>query len=293
MFNKLRRKIDFSGYLFILPAMVFFLTFVLYPMIKGVYMSLFRFRGRNESFVGLKNYIDLMTDRVFLQSTSNTLFIVAVAVPIVVLLSLFIAINIYSKSAGVRSFFRGVFYLPAVSSVVSITVVWLWIYNPDFGILNYILRSIDVIDGNIQWLGNSSTAIYAIIIVLITTSIGQPIILYIAALGNVPVELIESAKIDGAKNWTVFRHIIWPLITPTTLYIVVTTTINSFQIFALIQLMTAGGPNYATSTVMYLVYETGIRIQDYGKASAMGVILAVIIAAISTLQFKYLNKDID
>lgn len=293
MFDKMRRRIDFSGYLFILPAMVFFLTFVLYPMVKGVYMSLFRFRGRNESFVGLKNYIDLMTDRVFLQSMSNTLFIVAIAVPIVVILSLFIAINIYNKSAVVRSFFRGIFYLPAVSSVVSITVVWLWIYNPDFGILNYILRSINVIDGNIQWLGNSSTAIYAVIMVLITTSIGQPIILYIAALGNVPVELIESAKIDGAKNWTVFRHIIWPLITPTTLYIVVTTTINSFQIFALIQLMTAGGPNYATSTVMYLVYETGIRIQDYGKASAMGVILAIIIAVISTLQFKYLNKDIE
>lgn len=293
MFDKMRRRIDFSGYLFVLPAMVFFLTFVLYPMIKGIYMSLFRFRGRNESFVGLKNYINLMTDRVFLQSMSNTLFIVAIAVPIVVILSLFIAINIYNKSAVVRSFFRGIFYLPAVSSVVSITVVWLWIYNPDFGILNYILRSINVIDGNIQWLGNSTTAIYAVILVLITTSIGQPIILYIAALGNVPVELIESAKIDGAKNWTVFRHIIWPLITPTTLYIVVTTTINSFQIFALIQLMTAGGPNYATSTVMYLVYETGIRIQDYGKASAMGVILAGIIAVISTLQFKYLNKDIE
>lgn len=293
MFDKMRRKIDFSGYVFILPAMVFFLTFVLYPMIKGVYMSLFRFRGRNESFVGIQNYINLMSDRVFLQSMSNTLFIVAIAVPIVVILSLFIAINIYNKSAVVRSFFRGVFYLPAVSSVVSITVVWLWIYNPDFGILNYVLRSINVIDGNIQWLGNSSTAIFAVIVVLITTSIGQPIILYIAALGNVPVELIESAKIDGAKNWTVFRHIIWPLITPTTLYIVVTTTINSFQIFALIQLMTAGGPNYATSTVMYLVYETGIRIQDYGKASAMGVILAIIIAVISTLQFKYLNKDIE
>lgn len=293
MFDKMRRKIDFSGYVFILPAMVFFLTFVLYPMIKGVYMSLFRFRGRNESFVGIQNYINLMSDRVFLQSMSNTLFIVAIAVPIVVILSLFIAINIYNKSAVVRSFFRGVFYLPAVSSVVSITVVWLWTYNPDFGILNYVLRSINVIDGNIQWLGNSSTAIFAVIVVLITTSIGQPIILYIAALGNVPVELIESAKIDGAKNWTVFRHIIWPLITPTTLYIVVTTTINSFQIFALIQLMTAGGPNYATSTVMYLVYETGIRIQDYGKASAMGVILAIIIAVISTLQFKYLNKDIE
>lgn len=293
MLSRFKRRNDFSAYLFIAPAMIFFLTFVLYPMYKGIELSLYRFRGRRTFFVGLDNYIKLLSDNVFIRSMTNTMFIVAIAVPIVVILSLFIAINIYNKSAAVRSFFRGVFYLPAVSSVVSITVVWLWIYNPDFGILNYILKSIHVIDGNVQWLGNSMTAIYAIIVVLITTSIGQPIILYIAALGNVPVELLESAKIDGATNWVMFKSIIWPLIIPTTLYIVVTTTINSFQIFALIQLMTAGGPNYATSTVMYLVYETGIKIQDYGKASAMGVVLAAIIAIISTLQFKYLNRDID
>ncbi|MGX7099515.1 acetylneuraminate ABC transporter permease [Globicatella sp. HMSC072A10] len=293
MLNRLKRKYDISGYLFIAPAMIFFLTFVLYPMIKGIHMSLFKFRGRRQIFVGIDNYTKLLSDNVFLRSMGNTMFIVAIAVPIVVVLSLFIAINIYNKSAAVRSFFRGVFYLPAVSSVVSITVVWLWIYNPDFGILNYVLKSMNIIDGNIQWLGNSQTAIYAIIVVLITTSIGQPIILYIAALGNVPVELLESAKIDGASNWVMFKNIIWPLIIPTTLYIVVTTTINSFQIFALIQLMTAGGPNYSTSTVMYLVYEAGIKIQDYGRASAMGVVLAAIIAIISTLQFKYLNKDIE
>lgn len=293
MLNRLKRKYDISGYLFIAPAMIFFLTFVLYPMIKGIHMSLFKFRGRRQIFVGIDNYTKLLSDNVFLRSMGNTMFIVAIAVPIVVVLSLFIAINIYNKSAAVRSFFRGVFYLPAVSSVVSITVVWLWIYNPDFGILNYVLKSTNIIDGNIQWLGNSQTAIYAIIVVLITTSIGQPIILYIAALGNVPVELLESAKIDGASNWVMFKNIIWPLIMPTTLYIVVTTTINSFQIFALIQLMTAGGPNYSTSTVMYLVYEAGIKIQDYGRASAMGVVLAAIIAIISTLQFKYLNKDIE
>ena len=150
-----------------------------------------------------------------------------------------------------------------------------------------------VIEGNVQWLGNASTAIYAVIAVLITTSIGQPIILYIAALGNVPVELLESAKIDGANNWTIFKNIIWPLIMPTTLYIVVTTTINSFQIFALIQLMTSGGPNYATSTIMYQVYEMGIKQQSFGQASAWGVVLALIIALISAVQYKYFNRDID
>lgn len=292
--QKIKKKhIDTSGYLFLLPALLFFVTFVLYPMVKGIYLSFFRFRGRNQVFYGLNHYANLMHDDIFLKSMRNTAVITLVAVPIVVMLALFIAIHIYNKHAAVRSFFRGVFYIPAISSVVSITVVWLWIYNPDFGILNYILKNVGLISENVQWLGNSKTAIYAIIAVLITTSLGQPIILYVAALGNVPEESLESARIDGAGNWVIFRKIIWPLIKPTTLYIVVTTTINSFQIFSLIQLMTAGGPNYSTSTVMYLVYETAIILQEYGKASAMGVILAVIIAIISTLQFKFLSDDVN
>lgn len=292
--QKIKKKhIDTSGYLFLLPALLFFVTFVLYPMVKGIYLSFFRFRGRNQVVYGLNHYANLMHDDIFLKSMRNTAVITLVAVPIVVMLALFIAIHIYNKHAAVRSFFRGVFYIPAISSVVSITVVWLWIYNPDFGILNYILKNVGLISENVQWLGNSKTAIYAIIAVLITTSLGQPIILYVAALGNVPEELLESARIDGAGNWVIFRKIIWPLIKPTTLYIVVTTTINSFQIFSLIQLMTAGGPNYSTSTVMYLVYETAIILQEYGKASAMGVVLAVIIAIISTLQFKFLSDDVN
>lgn len=287
-----RKNIDISGYFFLIPAMGFFLTFVLYPMISGVYLSFFKTKGRGEIFVGFDNYLNLLTNKVFIKSMRNTAVITMVAVPIVILLALFISIHIYNKSPNVRSFFRGVFYIPAISSVVSVTVVWLWIYNPDFGILNYILKNAGVIGTNVQWLGNAQTAIYAIIAVLITTSLGQPIILYVAALGNVPEELMEAARIDGANNWTVFSKIIWPSIRPTTLYIVVTTTINSFQIFSLIQLMTAGGPNYATSTVMYLVYEQAIILQEYGSASAMGVILAIIIAFVSTLQFKALSEDV-
>lgn len=287
-----KRKIDPSGYLFVLPAMLFFLTFVLYPMINGVYLSFFKTKGRGEIFVGFDNYTNLLGNKVFLKSMRNTGMITLIAVPIVIILALFIAIHIYNKNPKVRSFFRGVFYLPAISSVVSITVVWLWIYNPDFGILNYILKEGGAIANNVQWLGNAKTSIYAIIAVLITTSLGQPIILYVAALGNVPEELMEAARIDGANNWTVFTKIIWPQIKPTTLYIVVTTTINSFQIFSLIQLMTAGGPNYATSTVMYLVYEQAIILQEYGAASAMGVILAIIIGIVSTFQFKALSDDV-
>ena len=229
----------------------------------------------------------------FLQSVRNTTFITAVSVPIVIIFALFVAINIYNKNAKIRSFFRGVFYLPAISSVVSVTVVWAWIYHPQYGILNYVLKSMHLIENNIDFLGSNATAIFAIIAILITTSVGQPIILYVAALGNVPKDFIEAATIDGANKWTIFRKIIWPQIMPTTLYIVVVTTINSFQIFALIQLLTSGGPNYATSTVMYLVYSKAILEGRFGVSSAMGVILAVIIALISLVQFKVFSKEID
>lgn len=295
--NKITRfkfkKIDYSAYFFIAPAVLFFVVFVLYPMIKGIYLSLYKFRGRNVTFVGLGHYTDLLSNSIFLKSVLNTVLITAIAVPIVVAFSIFVAMNIYEKNPITRSFYRGVFYLPAISSVVSVTVVWNWIYHPKYGILNYILHSAHAINENIDWLGNPRTAIYAIIAILITTSVGQPIILYVAALGNVPKDLIEASMIDGANDINVFRHITWPMIKPTTLYIVVVTTINSFQIFALIQLLTAGGPNYATSTVMYLVYQKAIIESRFGASSAMGVMLAIIIGLISLIQFKILDFDKD
>lgn len=291
--KRMLRKIDYSAYLFVLPVMIFFTTFVLYPMIKGVYLSLYRYRGLNVKFVGFKHYIDLLNNEIFLKSTVNTALITLVAVPIVVAFSIFVAINIYEKNAFIRSMFRGIFYIPAISSVVSVTVVWNWIYHPKYGILNYLLTSTHLIDTNVDWLGNPRTAIFAIIAILITTSVGQPIILYVAALGNVPKDLIEAAKIDGATDNKVFTSIIWPMIKPTTLYIVVVTTINSFQIFALIQLLTSGGPNYATSTVMYLVYQKAILETRFGVSSAMGVLLAIVIGIISVLQFKFLTYDTD
>lgn len=269
-------------------------------MIRGLELSLYSFQKRTPVFVGLEHYKDLLFSsngatihEPFIKSLVNTVTVTAVAVPIVVVISIFVAMTIYNKHATVRSFFRGVFYIPAISSVVSVTVVWAWIYHPQYGILNYIFKSIGVINDNVDWLGNPNTALYAIITILITTSLGQPIILYVAALGNVPKELLEASEIDGATKWQVFSKITWPLIRPTTLYIVVVTTINSFQIFALIQLLTAGGPNYGTSTIMYLVYEAAIKNGDHGIASAMGIILAIIIGLISIIQFKFLSSDND
>lgn len=280
-----------TSYLFLLPALCFFVLFVLYPMGRGIYLSFFDYSLRDFSFVGLDNYRHLLTDGTFLKSMRNTVVIVLIAVPVVIAFSLFVAVNIYKKKESSRSFFRGVFYLPAVTSVVSVTVVWGWIYHPNFGILNYLTGLLGL--EPISWLGDPKTALYCIIVVLITTSVGQPIILYVASLGNVPVSYIEAAQIDRATPGQIFRKITWPMLMPTNLYIIVITTINSFQIFALIQLLTSGGPMYETSTVMYLVYETAFKLGYFGMASAMGVILAIVIGIISIIQFKYLGSDVE
>lgn len=245
------------------------------------------------TFIGIDNYIRMFNDKVFIKSLINTLIIVVGSVPIVVIFSLFVASQTYEKSAFTRSFFRCVFFLPVVTGSVAVTVVWKWIYDPLSGILNYILKAGNIIDQNISWLGDKRYALIAIIVILLTTSVGQPIILYIASLGNIDKSLVEAARVDGANEFQVFWKIKWPSLLPTTLYIVVITTINSFQCFALIQLLTSGGPNYSTSTIMYYLYEKAFKLSEYGYANTMGVFLAVLIGLISFAQFKILGNDVE
>ncbi len=189
------------------------------------------------------------------------------------------------------SFFRCVFYLPVVTGSVAVTVVWKWIFNNYYGVLNYVCKSLGLISRNINWLGNPDYALACIITILLTTSVGQPIVLYVSALSNVDHSLIEAASVDGATNMQVFWRIKWPQIMPTTLYILVITTINSFQCFALIQLLTSGGPNNATQTIMYYIYYNAFKLSRYGYGSAMGIILALIIALFSALQFRLAKTD--
>ncbi|GAB6169056.1 sugar ABC transporter permease [Clostridium carnis] len=289
--TRLAKKEWLTAYLFLLPAAIFFLGFVILPMIGGIIISFFNYTPRVSEFIGMQNYIDIFRDPVFRKSLWNTIVLVIGNVPIVVVFSMFVSLTIYKRSSKVRSFFRSVFYLPAIASVVSITVVWNWIFHPNYGILNYILGLFGV--DPLVWLGNPSIAKWAILMVLVTLSVGQPIVLYMASLGNIPKDYLEAAEIDGANERQVFWNITWPLLKPTTLYIVIITTINSFQSFSLIQLLTAGGPNYATTTIMYQVYERSFTLGQYGLASSMGVVLAVIVMTISVIQYKYLGSDVE
>lgn len=283
-----------ASYLFLLPSLIFFIGFVIYPMALCIYTSFFdSTMGKNakDVFIGFDNYINLFKDKIFLGSLKNTFIIVLVSVPTVCAFSLWVASVIYDLKGWAVSILRCVFYLPVVTGSVAVTVVWRWMFNNYYGIFNYVGNKAGLLDKNINWLGDSRFALWCIILILFTTSVGQPIVLYVSALGNVDKSLEEAAMVDGATKMQVFWKIKWPQIMPTTLYILIITTINSFQCFALIQLLTSGGPNHSTDTVMYYIYYTAFKLYNYGYGNAMGVILAVVIALLSALQFRMAKSD--
>ena len=287
MKKTLTRRETISAYLFLAPALVFFVGFVIVPMVMCLVTSFFDYSMTEFAFVGFDNYKEMFQDDIFIKALANTVLIVVVAVPTVTAFSLWVSSVIYKMNGALCSFFRCIFYLPVVTGTVAVTVVWKWMFNKYTGLFNYVL------DSDISWLGDSRTAIWCIILILFTTSVGQPIVLYVSALGNVDDSLIEAAQVDGATSRQVFWKIKWPQIMPTTLYILVITTINSFQCYALIQLLTSGGPNHSTETIMYYIYYQAFKLYRYGYGNAMGVILAIIIAVFSALQFKVAGKKND
>jgi len=277
-----------TSYLFLTPFLLFFIMFVVYPMFMCVYTSFFdATMGKEDVFIGFANYKELFNDPIFWKALKNTMIIVLVSVPVTCAFSLWVASAIAKMPVVATSAFRCIFYLPVVTGSVAVTVVWKWMFNNYYGIFNYLGKDVlGVIDKNINWLGDEKYALWCIILILLTTSVGQPIVLYVSALDNVDKSLVEAAEVDGATQMQAFWKIKWPQMMPTTLYILVITTINSFQCFALIQLLTSGGPNNSTMTIMYYIYYNAFKLYRYGYGNAMGVILAIIIAILSAIQFK-------
>ena len=289
--KRARRRENIAGYIFMAPSLLFFLGFVIFPMVMCLVYSFTNYTMTDFSFAGLANYKRMFQDAIFGKALWNTIILVLISVPVTCFFSLWAASIISKLHDRTTSFFRCVFYLPVVTGSVAVTVVWKWIFNRYYGVLNYLCMNLGLISRNMNWLGDASTALGCIITILLTTSVGQPIVLYVSALNNVDQSLVEAASVDGATNLQTFWRIKWPQIMPTTLYILVITTINSFQCFALIQLLTSGGPNHATETIMYYIYYNAFKLQSYGYGSSMGIILALIIAAFSALQFKVAKTD--
>ncbi|PYE42347.1 sugar ABC transporter permease [Paenibacillus barcinonensis] len=280
------------AYLFILAPVLLFLIFTLYPVLTALVMSFQKYNIMNSTWVGLDNYERLVKDETFWKSIKNTVIFTVGTVPVNILITFVLSYFIFQMKSKWQTFFKATLYLPAVASGVTISIVWLAIFDPtDAGLLNRFLGFFGL--DPVIWLGQSGTALFSLILMNWLGSHGAGIILYLAAMGGIPKSLYEAADIDHASGWTQFSKITWPLLKPTTLYLLVTGVITSFQVFISVYLMTQGGPNFATTTIAYLIYETAFKFYEFGLASAQSFVLAVIIIVISVLQFKYFSSDIE
>lgn len=278
------KKEYLTGYLFVALPLIGFTLFGLIPILYSIYISLTQFDLFNDPiFLGFDNYVKLFTDDpIFWQSLINT-FYSAIGIPIGLIISLFIALGLTKDIKGIN-FFRTAFFLPSVCSIVALTLMWKWIFNGDYGVLNNILGFFGIQGPN--WLSTKGWAMPALIIQGVWGGIGGTMVLYIAAIKNVPKTYYEAAEIDGANKWSQFINITIPSISPTTFYLLITSIIGAMQAFVPFRLMTNGGPDYSTTTIVLYLYDNAFRYMNMGYASAMAWILFVIIMGLTLVFFR-------
>lgn len=235
-------------------------------------------------FVGFRNYIDIFNDPLFWTSLKNTLYFVIVGGPLSIAVSLAAALLINSKLVRFKSFFRLVYFIPVVTTLVAVSVLWRFIYHPRFGILNYFLGFIGI--HGIDWLGNPKWAMPAIILMAIWKNFGYNMIIFIAGLQNIPEDLYEAASLEGASAWNQFKNITLPMLAPTTLFVGIITMIGYFQLFAEPYIMTQGGPLNSTLSIVLYMYQEGFRWWNMGYSAALAFILFFIILVVSLIQLK-------
>ncbi len=292
-----KRKLKFNedyfwGYVFIAVALGVFAMFTLYPVISAFIISFQEFKPLGSQWVGLENYAGLLKDKLFGKSIVNTVTYTVFSVPVSLFISFVIAVMIYPLKKSLQTFFKAIYYLPAVASGVALSVVWLWIFDPmPQGILNTIIGWLGI--SNQNWLGSSNTAMLSLLLMSWLSSHGTSIIIYLAALLGIPDSFFESADLDGATFIKKLRYIIIPLLKPTTLFLLVTGIIGSFQVFMNAYMMTGGGPNNATTMVGLLIFNNAFKYSKFGIAAAQSLVLAAIIAVISIFQFKVLGDDVE
>ncbi|WP_411345555.1 carbohydrate ABC transporter permease [Paenibacillus sp. WLX1005] len=282
--SSLYRKEKIYGYLFILPPVIGFLLFTLYPALYSIYGSFTDWNGLGQmNFIGLDNYKVLFTDNFFYTSMYNTFFLM-IGIPIGLLLSLLLALGLNRKIPGTTAF-RVIYYVPVISSLAAISILWQWAYNGDYGLVNQFLELFGIKGPN--WLANTSTVKPAIILMTIWKGLGYSMLLYLAALQSVSRSYYEAAELDGASGFSMFRHITWPMVRPVTFFLVVTNIIGGSQIFTEINIMTpTGGPEYSSATVVFYIWQKAFENLQMGYASAMAVVLGLFIFIVTLVQFK-------
>ncbi len=286
-----KSKNDKEAYLMILPAYFIFVVFILIPIGMVLYYSLTDFNMYAvPNFLGLKNYKKLFLDGEFLLSVKNTLFYAVTTLTIQLALGLFLAVLLYRKSKAVP-FFRTALYLPNVMSMVCVSMVWLWLYNPNFGLFNNVLKLVGIAPQ--KWLINPKQAMLCIILIGIWKNCGYSMVIFLGGLTGIPESLYEAAELDGAGPIRRFINITWPMLRPTTFFLVVTGIVNSFAVFEQVNILTNGGPLNRTTTVVHQIYRRGFLEFKMGYASAMAVLLLIFSLVVTMLVFKFGNKGQD
>ena len=285
-----RARLASTGFLFVLPALAFFAVFAFWPMINAFYLSLFNYDMLTpREFIGLDNYRALADSSVFIESLKTTgVYAFGVSVPIWIL-SLLLAMLLNQK-LRLRTVFRAVFFSPMVMPLVILAVIWTLLYHP-FGPINSVFVNLFVKDLP-AWLKSTQHALLAVIIMAIWRATGYYTVVFLAGLQNIPNEYYEAARLDGAGIWAVFRHITWPLLRPTTLFVVVVSIINALRHFDAIWVMTGGGPGDATRVLSVLIYETGMVFLKMGKASAMSIILFLFVMTFTIIQLRLFQSEV-
>ena len=287
-----RRSESTAGWLFILPSFLHLSLFVLFPILFAFYLSLHRWDvlKPGKPFVGLANYVHVVQDPLFWNALKNSTYYALGSVPIGTAVALAVAILVHQKLRGVN-FFRTVYYLPAVSSAVAISMVWTFIYLPESGLLNWVLAHMGLRDAaQTDWLQSTVWAMPALIFMSIWTGLGPRMVLFLAGLAGIPEALYEAAAVDGASRWSTFTRITLPLLLPTTFFILVTASISAFQVFTPVYMMTKGGPVRHTDVVGYHIYNQAWRQFHMGTASAQSYVLFLLILAVTIIQFKVVER---
>ncbi|CAH8717486.1 sugar ABC transporter permease [Paenibacillus thiaminolyticus] len=290
-----RRKIRGDsgwGYAFIAVALVVFAVFTAYPVVSAFIISFQDYKPLGSTFIGFDNYINSFKDPLFWKSIVNTAVYTVLTVPVALIISFVVAILILPLNKKLQTTFKAVYYLPAVASGVAMSVVWLWIFDPmEAGILNQLLGLFGI--SNLNWLGSSSTSMFSLVLMSWLASHGTAIIIYLAALLGIDDSYYEAAELDGASFLKKLWYIVIPFLKPTTLFLLVTGVIGSFQVFQNAYLMTGGGPDNSTTMVGLLIFNNAFKYFEFGKAAAQSLVLAAIIAIISLIQFKFMGKDVE
>ncbi|HZS81949.1 MAG TPA: sugar ABC transporter permease [Stellaceae bacterium] len=280
-----------QGWLLLLPAAVLLVAFTHYPAVATVWHSFFSTArgGRAAQFIGLDNYRDMMDDPVFWQALRNNAVFALGTIPVSIALALLMALWVNGRILG-RGMLRLAFFTPTVLPMIAVANIWLFFYTPGYGLIDQLGSLFGLPEHN--WLGNRDTVLGCLIVVTVWKEAGFFMIFYLAALQQISPVLGEAAAVEGAGRWYFFRRVTFPLLMPTTLFVLVNAVINSFRLVDHVVAMTKGGPDNASALLLYYIYDVGFRFWDTGYAAALTVVLLVILAVLALGQFLILERRV-